>query len=425
MTANNLDLVPFVAPALLVLASFGLVLVLLVTSNHRRSILAVAVGASGGLEAIQVLELHAFVPVAAGWLVVVVLVEREPPGRATAPTILLVSALLLAVTALIGPLVNSPLIGLQLIALALTAAAIALWAKSDDLERFRSGLLAAISISSGIGLLQYLGIIAHPLFFGENRPSGLYSEPDWLGMYGAVGIVLALYVKRPVSRIPLVALNSIAVLLASARAAWVAIAVLLALLIAERLLVGRWSDYRKIAGPTLIGALSIGAIVLFTNPALQDTVFERFAGAFSNERDVSANARLQQQDSLYKLAEDAPWYGAGLSASGRVGLSGFVDYHGVARNNVASNWILGWWADGKLLAIPLISILALLALRARRRCEGQVLIVTLLCSLFSNAAYKPITWLAAAMCVGVLNLSGPTSGREADEPGRSITTDGR
>jgi hypothetical protein len=56
---------------------------------------------------------------------------------------------------------------------------------------------------------------------------------------------------------------------------------------------------------------------------------------------------------------------------------------------VASNWILGWWVDGGLLAIPLILLFAWAALTRLTTTSGLVLLAVLVNSLFSNAMLIP------------------------------------
>jgi len=36
-------------------------------------------------------------------------------------------------------------------------------------------------------LAQYVGVLPYKIYLGTHRPIGLYSEPDWLGMFSAVG----------------------------------------------------------------------------------------------------------------------------------------------------------------------------------------------------------------------------------------------
>ena len=110
-------------------------------------------------------------------------------------------------------------------------------------------------------------------------------------------------------------------------------------------------------------------------------------------------ARNQQLESLWHLESIAPWNGLGISASGRVGVSGDITWIGQADNNVASNWVLGWWVDGKLLAVPLIALFVCAALIRANRVSGRILLLVLISSLFSNALYIPIAWLALGACL--------------------------
>jgi hypothetical protein len=113
---------------------------------------------------------------------------------------------------------------------------------------------------------------------------------------------------------------------------------------------------------------------------------------------VSAQARVQQNEGLLYLADSAPWYGWGISSSGRVGVSGRLNF-GVSQNNVGSNWILSMWVDGAWLSLPLIAVLLFACVAAIRTIQGQLLVLVLLNSFFSNATFQPITWFLVALCL--------------------------
>jgi hypothetical protein len=154
--------------------------------------------------------------------------------------------------------------------------------------------------------------------------------------------------------------------------------------------------------------------MLLAVPELAAFLLSRLEGASTADLDVSARARQQQLTSLRELEAIAPWNGLGLSASGRVGVSGDITYIGQADNSVASNWILGWWVDGKLLALPLIALFIGAAVVAARRVSGRVLLLVLVSSLFSNALYIPVAWLALGAC-----LADRRNGRDGAETDRT------
>jgi hypothetical protein len=109
-------------------------------------------------------------------------------------------------------------------------------------------------------------------------------------------------------------------------------------------------------------------------------------------------ARYGQISGLQSLFESAPWYGHGLSASGRVNGFGSIQY-GEAAGSTGSNWFFSLLAEGKLLAIPLIATLVLLAILGNRAMGSSLLMLILVNSLFSNALYFPLTWFAIALTI--------------------------
>ena len=140
-------------------------------------------------------------------------------------------------------------------------------------------------------------------------------------------------------------------------------------------------------------------IALNSIPALHDNLITRLSRTLTvASDDVSAQARVQQNDGLLYLADSAPWYGWGISSSGRVGVSGRLNF-GASDNNVGSNWILSMWVDGAWLSLPLIAVLLFACAAAVRTIQGQLLVLVLLNSFFSNATYQPITWFLAALCL--------------------------
>ena len=290
------------------------------------------------------------------------------------------------------------------------------WLGRLDDTRDTLNLHTLTTYASVHGILQYIGVLPHQLFEGQNRPIGIYLEPDWLGMFSAVGLLLSFHVRRPAIRYPAAAVNLVAVLLAAARASWIALAVVavLGVLTARRV-----PAAERPRGAWLLTAfgLAAGAVVLVAAPELTQLLVSRLEGASTTGPDVSAKARQQQLASLQQLDALAPWNGLGLSASGRVGVSGRITYIGNATNNVASNWILGWWVDGKLLAVPLIALFLVAAFVRLNRVSGRVLAIVLISSLFSNALYIPVSWLALGACLA--------DGRTRSDGVRRVARSGR
>jgi len=380
------------------------VLVALSTLKDLRSPLAVLVGATAGFQTAQIASVHIFAPAVLLWLVFGV--WREPRGRWHPKWALVVVAavVLLASTALTGQMVNSKLVAIQLVLLAGTGACLVAFGDQEDARSALHGLLMITTVACVAALAQYVGVLPYKIYLGTHRPIGLYSEPDWLGMFSAVGLLLAFRATNLGRwRTPLVFLHVIVLLLAAARAAWIAVVVVAALgWVVARL--ARKSGSVP-AGPKLggwrmaVGGVLVVIVALMVSPSLRESLTDRVTGAVGSRPEVGAMARQKQNASLLELNSQAPPVGLGLSASGRVGVSGRIAYMGNSVNNVASNWLLGWWVDGGVLSLPLIGLFFFAAARRLTVTHGLLLGVVLACSFFSNAMVIPIAWFALALCL--------------------------
>ncbi|MCR2764223.1 O-antigen ligase family protein [Microbacterium sp. zg.B48] len=374
--------------------------VVVLTLRRSQQITALLVGVSAGLVAVQVVRIHVFTIVVLLWLIA----SRKPGrSRVTSAILLAAAALLLASTAFIGDLVNSATLGLQLIALAASAIVIMVRSNESDRAAMLMGLLAVISFSSLAALLQVVGVVPTELWHVSvsalGRPTGIYPEPDWLGMFAAVGVVLAWRIPMVRSaRVILLSLNVAAVVLAFARAAWVGLAAaaiigLLAYLTRNRKARSK-SRGRSGRFAALAAVSTVAAVALVMNESLRRDLLVRVASLFgSDPTDISGQARIRQTNALIELATDIPIWGHGISASGRVSVWGVIDVHNETANNVASNWLLAMWVDGAWFAVPLIVLFIVTAWRGWRTTAGLSLILVLVNSMFSNATYFPVTWL--------------------------------
>jgi len=244
------------------------------------------------------------------------------------------------------------------------------------------------------------------------RPTGFYPEPDWLGMFAAVGTLLAWRLPiHPTLRMALVLVNLSALVLAFARAAWLGIGVAAMIAILVWLITRSPGDRSMGNGKTgRLRALCVTAFALAVAttalPDLRRDLLTRLSSTLTAQsNDVSAQARVQQNRALGTLAESAPWHGHGLSSSGRVGVSG-VFYSEASSNSVASNWALGLWVDAAWLSVPLFLLIAYLVLSSLKRIEGTLLIAVLINSFFSNALFQPVTWMLFGLIIAT------TSSRE-------------
>jgi O-antigen ligase len=390
---------------LLLVALALLALVVIWTYRNGRMCLTFLVGATAGLVGIQVFRVHLFTIVVLAWVLYRGgLVNTTGLRRALLMIIPIGS---LAITSLIGDLVNSDTLVLQLLALSASAALVMIFSTEADRRHMLGGLLATTTISSLVALLQVVKIIPietwHLSVSSLGRPIGLYPEPDWLGMFAGIGMVMAW--RMPIgkwTRTAAVTINAAAFILAFARAAWIAVAVAVALTV----LVGWFADRRRPmtrargrGGAVFLLSIAAACVLLFM-PQLVGDLSTRLGGTLqAKSEDVSAQARVRQIDGLLRLADMAPFYGHGLSSAGRVGVWGDVDLTSEVENNVATNWVLGLWVDGKYLAIPLIALLVLTALRNCRTIQGQALVVVLVSSIFSNATFSPEMWLLLGLCL--------------------------
>lgn len=390
----------------------GFLGVFLMTYVHSLRVAAFAVGATAGLQEAQLRGVHAMT-IAVVIFTMMRMREGSPIGWSRVPLVILAAAPL-AVTVFYGALVNSPALAGQLLLLAGSAALLS--STTSDLQRtVIKGLLAAVSVASALALAQTAGLFPTELFHrdisGIGRPSGWYSEPDWLGVHAALGVLLAKeHLSRSSVKTVLLTINGLACVLAFARAAWLAVACVLILQLALRALRRRGSaSVRPKLQTNVVGfaaAVALAAVPIAVNDTLRQDLRVRSASFFAaeDERDVSANARIRQTTSLMILAERAPWYGSGLSAAGRVGDYGELGYGVVSPNNVASNWILGWWVDGKFLSLPLIALLLYAAATAawRDHLAGLLLVAVLVNSFFSNLMFFPVTWVLLGLCLAAI-----------------------
>lgn len=388
------------------------------THPNRRAILSFLLGVTAGLVAVQIFRIHAFTIMA----VIYALLPAGPKNRMSGKYVatMLVSALILASTTLLGELVNSPTLGLQLLGLAASAALVAWRATPRDATAMLWGLLVISTIGSAVGVFQVFRIIPMDLWHLDvsaiGRPTGIYPEPDWLGMFSGLGLILSWRMPmRRAAKVGLLLTNLMVFVLAMARAAWVALALSLVLLWIASVMSNRKPVHPAAAGrarrgrlAAVVVAAAVGAIALSAVPQLQQDLSVRVASMTGTvqEDDISGQARIRQNDSLMVLARTVPIYGHGLSAAGRVGVWGQIDTVGESGNNVASNWIVGMWVDGALFAIPLILFLIGLAIIRLRTTPGHLLLFCLLSSLFSNAVFFPVTWILVGLAITAHRTAG-------------------
>ncbi|WP_286277612.1 O-antigen ligase family protein [Naasia aerilata] len=188
------------------------------------------------------------------------------------------------------------------------------------------GFVLGVSLSSVIALLQQAGVLTGQLFSDSSgllRPVGLVDEPDWVGAFAGLAILASAQLRLPRGALTAVLLiNGGALFFSFARAAWLGLGVVVAIIAVEALLRGRTRMVR--AALVALPIVAIAWLALITAiPGIGTVAGTRLASIFSEEhRDLNAVYRGQQLAKLNELAASAPWYGYGLGASGRSPRSG-------------------------------------------------------------------------------------------------------
>ncbi|MBY6437550.1 hypothetical protein HQ602_14275 [Rhodococcus kroppenstedtii] len=397
------------------LAAFLCGLALVAICHPRRELtLAALIGVTAGFSDLQVGGVHLFTVLVGLWAL---FVFGRRPARVVGWTLALAgTAVMVASTSLVGDLVVSPTLALQLLGMTFCATAIGLWSTARERRTMFYGLLTATTVSAVYALLQVTGIAATSVVHLEisaiGRPSGLTPEPDWLGMFSAIGMILAfvLPMRRDVRTVVL-GLNTAAWLLAFARAAWLALAVVVVAAAVLAVVDRRRTrapavDGRGRTRAVVVAVVAVVAVVL-VQPVLRADLTTRVmqllgAGVGPDSSDRSGQARVEQVTALLDLSRSGPFYGHGLSSAGRVGVSGKLYLGDYSSNSVASNWVLGLWVDARYVALPFIAVLVLVTVVTLRSLGGAVAAVVLVSSLFSNATYFPVFWLALGCAVATL-----------------------
>jgi hypothetical protein len=361
------------------------------------------VGVGAGLDFYQVAHVHVFTMLTVFWF----LTSRERLRGLTLTTLaILGAALLLAATSFVGPLTVNHTLSLQLVAFALTALLIQLRVTAEEIRYMTLGLVSICLLSAIYGILQKVGILPLRTFIavgGAGRVEGIYREPDWLGLFCAVGIVATLRLDLG-SRLKFSAIGLLALgmLFSQARASFIALLVVGAMAMGAGIVSRGDRERRRRNRKVLIGFVILAAAGFALSPGVLSSLTHRFQSGFSSSnQDIGAQARVLQIQSLKDLARGAPWYGDGFSASGRVQVHGFIEYgqNLPASDSVSTDWVLGWWVDGKYVALPIIILLIGLALRSVPTLGGQLLITVLVASLVSDGIMLPIAWFAVALCL--------------------------
>jgi hypothetical protein len=382
------------------LAAAALFLFALSTYKNGDIFLACLIGFTAGLQGVQLGKVHAFTIACALY---VVFGRRAVPGRVLRSLVLLGAVGCLVLSAPLGSFVNSETLAVQLCALALSAIVIATRATEHPRQQMLYGLLAATVLGAAVAIGQKAGVFPYTPVLdasGIARVKGIYHEPDWLGLYSAIGILIVFLIPlRRYIQIVCAACLVGGSVLSGARASWLALGIV-ALYAFVTHLARRYPDQGRLRnGRMLLLAAVIVPTIAVANPGIVSSLAKRLDGSQASQ--VSVVARQKQEATLEQLASSAPWHGLGLSAAGHVGVSGNIIV-GPSPNNVATNWILGWWVDAKYLALPIILLLVGLAIRASTRPSGLLLGLVLIDSLFANSLLNPIAWFLVGVALSDL-----------------------
>ncbi|WP_167735415.1 O-antigen ligase family protein [Rhodococcus sp. 1R11] len=404
--------------------------------NTRDRIIAFGTGVAAITVDLQVGGAHAFTVLVLVW--VFLHLRRRPvvPGIAV---LLLISSALIASTVLVGDLVGNPQLAIQLLALTVSAILLAAYTTPQNRLHMMYGALVAVCFGCVYGLGQIAGIfpsragLVHIDVSAIGRPSGIWPEPDWLGIYAGVGILLAFHLPlKRWMRIGTMALCTMLWVLSFARAGWLALAGVAILAGAVHLVGRRTSAVGPLGRDRRLAIAGSAAAVLLPIlyfRGIAEDLAVRLSRTFSAQSDdISGQARIQQTDGLLHLADIAPWYGHGLSSAGRVGVSGKLYFSELGSGNyVASNWLLGLWVDAQYLAIPFIVTIAAIALLTFNGLPGQLVVLVAANSLFSNATFVPVFWFAIALSLAAIidrrrttDTSGPST-EDHHTPPRTLT----
>lgn len=373
----------------------GCLLVGIVCSSRRRlSILAGLAGASSVMMTWQLGGLHYFT-LSCALLLLLGKPRRLPPTF----VLIVVFAALAAASVLVGKYVTQPSAALQLIGLSFSATILVSILDGKLAVIFMRGMVSVTTASCVVATAELLGVISYGHFALEtaenHRPSGLFPEPDWLGYSSLVGLILLVRADLAPRRamLPLSLLHFGVLVSASARAALLGLLVVLVVLLAQSLLaVGRNVFLRRLAATIFLSVMVLPVVV----PAQVALFAERLVAAGDTTRG-NVGYRYSQIVGLKDLALSAPWYGNGLTSSGRIdGYGNFVSGPDLA-GTAGSNLFWSLVGDAGVAGLGLICLVGLVAFRARQSVGGLLLIATLVNAQFSNNFYFPAFWACLAL----------------------------
>ncbi len=311
-----------------------------------------------------------------------------------------------------APYTNSLLVATMFFSLAICSAVLYNTLSTSSkpalqLHDFKLGFILVTFLNAGFAWLQVIGIFPtglHTDILYLGRPTGFFSEPNFLAIHLLIGIILLFSLAKTIERNLVIFICMVALIFATTRSTWIALIVILPFLFyikfrEQRHLRSSVSRYSLLSAFFLLLILFASASVFLQGDNFfatrVDTIFQ------NQSSDASKISRYKQWDGLLRLSEAAPWYGGGLTSSGRISLKGeyVTGVNPYFINNVGSNWILSLWAEGKLLSIPLIAFFLFLIASLITNYFGLALMAVLICSLTSNTFWYSSTFALLAICL--------------------------
>ena len=383
-----------------ILGSFFAILLILSTSKKKSGnlILGAAIGASGGLPYFQIFNLHGFTILC--FLFILKKHNREN-GQTVRTHYLFFSCVLMALTSLWGDLVNNRLLSIQLLLLSLSAIIVVTKSDKYDIRNIIYGFVVIQTISSVFAFGQVFRLIPglyYDTAFSGGRPTGLHLEPDWLGIYSSCALIILL-TKNFVFRIKslLIILNTFALIFSGCRGAWVSLVIVLIIFLFIKFVRGVNDSSLRKTKNKFKQILPLLFFIVLLEESIRLLISERVNGLFSNSVDISAKARILQNETMLNLIKEGQIYGHGLSASGNIGVLGGLSVNGT--NSVGSNWALTLLVDCGIFAMPFFLLLIYVVFKNKTLTGLLVFLNIMSNALISNVFYQPIFWLFLALAM--------------------------
>ncbi len=365
---------------------------------EKHKYLFVLIGVAGALPYFQVFQIHVFCLV----VFCTIFIKDSTRRSFQLPSlILLLSTAAMASTVLWGSLVQVRTLSIQLMVLAGTAVILIYSLNIGNIQNILIGFVAFQSISAIISLFQVFHMIPG-LFFDSaspiGRPTGLHVEPDWLGIYSSCALILIAGTHLNLRWRGFQYLcNAAALAYSGCRGAWISILITIIIWGIIRVLRKKGNLRKTSRSKNFITFGAVFFFVIFLEEKLRPFMVSRFRGIFSDSIDISAQARVLQNQTMLNLIRDGDWFGYGISASGRVGVLGGIGLN--SSNNVASNWLASLFIDTGIICIPFLVFTIFYLIKSKNLVISLAFFCLMSNALISNCFYQPIFWLFLGLTI--------------------------